>query len=87
MRRGVLGVAGAPATLDRDQLFLLQGVANVETGGMDNAVYTKDNMYVSLGFKQVTLGWGSLYEIIKALPETDVRIEDRSRRRPGRPLA
>jgi hypothetical protein len=68
MRRGVLGVAGAPATLDRDQLFLLQGVANVETGGMDNAVYTRDNMYVSLGFKQVTLGWGSLYEIIKAAP-------------------
>jgi hypothetical protein len=68
MRRGVLGVAGAPATLDRDQIFLLQGVANVETGGMDNAVYTKDNMYVSLGFKQVTLGWGSLYEIIKAAP-------------------
>ena len=68
MRRGVLGVAGAPDTLDRDQLFLLQGVANVETGGMDNAVYTKDNMYVSLGFKQVTMGWGSLYEIIKAVP-------------------
>jgi hypothetical protein len=68
MKRGVLGVAGAPATLDRDQLFLLQGVANVETGGADNAVYTKDNMYVSLGFKQVTLGWGSLYEIMKAAP-------------------
>ena len=68
MQRGVLGVAGAPATLDRDQLFLLQGVANVETGGMDNAVYTRDNMYVSLGFKQVTLGWGSLYEIIEAAP-------------------
>ena len=66
MQRGVLGVAGAPATLDRDQLFMLQGVANVETGGMDNAVYTRDNMYVSLGFKQVTLGWGSLYEIIEA---------------------
>lgn len=66
MQRGVLGVAGAPATLDRDQLFLLQGVANVETGGVDNAVYTKDNMYVSLGFKQVTLGYGELYEIIKA---------------------
>ncbi|HEX5812275.1 MAG TPA: hypothetical protein VFY38_09255, partial [Pseudonocardia sp.] len=63
---GVLGVAGAPATLDREQLFMLQGVANVETGGMDNAVYTRDNMYVSLGFKQVTLGWGSLYEIIEA---------------------
>src|SRR4051812_14473472 len=57
MQRGVLGAAGAPASLDRDQLFLLQGVANVETGGMDNAVYTRDNMYVSLGFKQVTLGW------------------------------
>ncbi|WP_395728655.1 hypothetical protein [Nakamurella sp.] len=68
MQRGVLGVAGAPATLDRDQLFLLQGVANVETGGMDNAVYTRDNMYVSLGFKQVTLSWGSLYEIIRAAP-------------------
>jgi len=68
MRRGVLGVAGAPPTLDRDQLFMLQGVANVETGGKDNAVYTRDNMYVSLGFKQVTLGWGSLYEIIKAAP-------------------
>jgi hypothetical protein len=68
MRRGVLGVAGAPPTLDRDQLFMLQGVANVETGGMDNAVYTRDNMYVSLGFKQVTLGWGSLYEIINAAP-------------------
>ena len=68
MQRGVLGVAGAPATLDRDQLFMLQGVANVETGGMDNAVYTRDNMYVSLGFKQVTLGWGSLYEIIEAAP-------------------
>ena len=68
MQRGVLGVAGAPASLDRDQLFLLQGVANVETGGVDNAVYTRDNMYVSLGFKQVTLGWGSLYEIVKAAP-------------------
>lgn len=68
MQRGVLGVAGAPPTLDRDQIFMLQGVANVETGGMDNAVYTRDNMYVSLGFKQVTLGWGSLYEIIKAAP-------------------
>ena len=68
MQRGVLGVAGAPASLDRDQLFLLQGVANVETGGVDNAVYTRDNMYVSLGFKQVTLGWGSLYEIMKAAP-------------------
>ena len=68
MQRGVLGVAGAPATLDREQLFMLQGVANVETGGMDNAVYTRDNMYVSLGFKQVTLGWGSLYEIIEAAP-------------------
>jgi hypothetical protein len=68
MRRGVLGVAGAPATLDREQLFVLQGVANVETGGKDNAVYTRDNMYVSLGFKQVTLNWGSLYEIIEAAP-------------------
>ncbi len=68
MQRGVLGVAGAPASLDRDQLFLLQGVANVETGGVDNAVYTRDNMYVSLGFKQVTLGWGSLYEIMEAAP-------------------
>ena len=68
MQRGVLGVAGAPATLDRDQLFVLQGVANVETGGKDNAVYTRDNMYVSLGFKQVTLSWGSLYEIIEAAP-------------------
>ena len=35
---------------------------------MDNAVYTRDNMYVSLGFKQVTLGWGSLYEIMNAAP-------------------
>jgi hypothetical protein len=68
MQRGVLGVAGAPATLDRDQLFVLQGVANVETGGKDNAVYTRDNMYVSLGFKQVTLSWGSLYDIIEAAP-------------------
>ncbi len=68
MQRGALGVAGAPASLDRDQLFLLQGVANVETGGVDNAVYTRDNMYVSLGFKQVTLGWGSLYEIMEAAP-------------------
>jgi hypothetical protein len=68
MNRGVLDVAGAPATLDREQLFVLQGVANVETGGVDNAVYTKDNMYVSLGFKQVTLGWGSLYDIMKAVP-------------------
>src|SRR3954447_5620140 len=66
--RGVLGVAGAPATLDNEQIFMLQGVANVETGGADNAVYTKDNMYVSLGFKQVTLGWGSLYDIINAVP-------------------
>src|SRR3954454_20175383 len=68
MERGVLGVAGAPASLDRDQLFLLQGAANVETGGMDNAVYTRDNMYVSLGFKQVTLGWGSLYESWRGRP-------------------
>ena len=68
MRRGVLGVAGAPPALDRDQLFILQGVANVETGGVDNAVYTRDNMYVSLGFKQVTLSYGELHKIIRAVP-------------------
>ncbi len=68
MQRGVLDVGGAPSTLTREQLFILQGVANVETGGKDNAVYTKDNMFVSLGFKQVTLNWGTLYDIIQAVP-------------------
>lgn len=66
--RGVLGRAGAPPSLTAEQLSILQGVANVETGGADNAVYTVDNMIVSLGFKQVTLVWGSLYDVIRLAP-------------------
>jgi hypothetical protein len=55
--------------LTEGEITVLQGMANVEVGGYVAGVNTWDNMIVSMGFKQVTLGWGSLIEIIRMAPE------------------
>jgi hypothetical protein len=55
--------------LSDSEITVLQGMANVEVGGYVAGVNTWDNMVVSMGFKQVTLGWGSLIEIIRLAPE------------------
>src|SRR5690349_17472947 len=45
------------APLTDEQIYILQGMANVESSGKTACVNTWDNMFVSMGFKQVTLAW------------------------------
>ncbi len=50
------------------QIALLDAVAQVETGGKIACVQTSDDQVVSVGFKQVVLGHGSLEKIMKKAP-------------------
>lgn len=67
--RRTLQVGGKELPVGDDELFVLESVAKVETGGGVNALNTWDDMIVSLGFKQVTLVHGSLYKVIEMAPE------------------
>ncbi|MBW3664435.1 MAG: D-alanyl-D-alanine carboxypeptidase family protein [Actinobacteria bacterium] len=75
---GSLAHGGEPIPLSESDIFLLQSVANVESRGQVAGVNTWDNQYVSMGFKQVVLGWGSLYDVIRMAPSAfarhDIRI-------------
>jgi uncharacterized protein YcbK (DUF882 family) len=48
-----------------DEIDLLQRMANVESGGYVQAINSWDNMYMSMGFEQLTVGWGSMQELIR----------------------
>ncbi len=50
------------------QIALLDAVAQVETGGKIGCVQTYDDQIVSVGFKQVVLGHGSLEKIMNKAP-------------------
>lgn len=65
---GTLQVGGKPLNLTNDEIGILDGVAQVETSGNAGGINTWDNMVISVGFKQVTLGYGSLEKIIDAAP-------------------
>ncbi len=67
--RGTLAVGGQPLQISEEDMFVLDSVAKVETGGGVNALNTWDDMIVSLGFKQVTLVHGSLYSVIRMAPQ------------------
>jgi hypothetical protein len=74
MKRKALKFTDPGTGAERDELSdaeltILQGMANVEVSGVLAGVNTWDDMVVSMGFKQVTLGWGSLIEIIRMAPE------------------
>lgn len=47
----------------------MSGIAATESNGFIGCVNTADDMYVSLGFKQVTLGWGTLQKIMLRAPK------------------
>jgi hypothetical protein len=66
--KGTLAVGGTPIPLTEEDLFVLDAVARVETGGGVNALNTWDDMIVSLGFKQVTLVHGSLFKVMRMAP-------------------
>lgn len=66
--KGTLVVGGTPIPLTEEDLFVLDAVARVETGGGVNALNTWDDMIVSLGFKQVTLVHGSLFKVMRMAP-------------------
>lgn len=51
-----------------NQIAVLDAVAQVETGGQIGCVQTYDDQVVSIGFKQVVLGHGSLEKIMKKAP-------------------
>lgn len=46
------------------QIVILDAIAQVETGGQISCVQTYDNQVVSVGFKQVVLGHGSLEKLM-----------------------
>ena len=50
------------------EIALLDAVAQVETGGQIGCVQTYDDQIVSIGFKQVVLGHGSLEEMMVKAP-------------------
>lgn len=54
--------------LTGEQISALGAVAEVETGGQIGCVQTYDNQIVSVGFKQVVLGHGSLQKVMEAAP-------------------
>lgn len=59
---------GGQLQITGKQIALLDAVAQVETGGKIGCVQTYDDQIVSVGFKQVVLGHGSLEKIMKQAP-------------------
>ncbi len=58
VEQGKLGISGK-------DIAILDAVAQVETGGQIACVQTYDDQIVSIGFKQVVLGHGSLAKMMK----------------------
>lgn len=54
--------------LSGEQVAVIAAMAEVETGGQIGCVQTYDDQVVSVGFKQVVLGHGSLEKIITQAP-------------------
>lgn len=54
--------------LNGDQIAAMAAIAEVETGGQIGCVQTYDNQVMSVGFKQVVLGHGSLEKLMNAAP-------------------
>ncbi|HEU4731281.1 MAG TPA: hypothetical protein VFT22_25480, partial [Kofleriaceae bacterium] len=50
------------------QIAQLDAIAQVETGGQIACVQTYDNQKISMGFKQVVLGYGSLEQLMLKAP-------------------
>lgn len=65
---GTLRSAGEEVSLSDDQIKLIDGVSQVESGGRVACVNTYDDCVVSIGFKQVTLKHGSLAQLIRWAP-------------------
>ena len=66
LRRLGLGIT------ERD-LDTLQRIADVESSGLANAVNSWDSAVMSAGFKQWTLRWGELQDLIRRAPEAFAR--------------
>ncbi len=62
-----LTVAGR-LRLTGDEIAAFAAVAEVETGGQIGCVQTYDDQVLSVGFKQVVLGHGSLEKVMEAAP-------------------
>ncbi len=60
--------AAGQLSLSGDQIAVLAAVANVETGGQIGCVQTYDDQVMSVGFKQVVLGHGSLEKMMHEAP-------------------
>lgn len=54
--------------LSGEQIAAMAAAAEVETGGQIGCVQTYDDQVVSVGFKQVVMGHGSLEEVMEAAP-------------------
>lgn len=55
-------------TISERDIDTLQRVADVESSGLANALNTWDNAVVSIAFKQWTLRWGELQDLISRAP-------------------
>ena len=65
---GSLKVDGADVPLTDADIDMLQGIADVEAGGQIQAVNTWDSAVVTFGFKQWTLQFGELQDLITRVP-------------------
>ncbi|HYZ79569.1 MAG TPA: D-Ala-D-Ala carboxypeptidase family metallohydrolase, partial [Gaiellaceae bacterium] len=64
--------AGTLSISERD-IDTLQRIADVESTGLTNALNSWDNAVMSIGFKQWTLRWGELQDLISRAPEAFAR--------------
>ena len=64
--------AGTLSISERD-IATLQRIADVESSGLTNALNSWDNAVMSIGFKQWTLRWGELQDLIGRAPEAFAR--------------
>lgn len=64
--------SGALTISERD-IDTLQRIADVESSGLTNALNSWDSAVMSAGFKQWTLRWGELQDLISRAPEAFAR--------------
>lgn len=64
---GSLHVEGRTVALSEEEIGLLQGVAQVETGGLTNGINSWDSDVMSMGFMQYTMA-GKLQDLIRRAP-------------------
>jgi subtilisin family serine protease len=60
-------------TISPRDIDTLQRIADVESSGLANAINSWDNAVMSAGFKQWTVRWGELQDLISRAPEAFAR--------------